>query len=72
MGNNVIQDSNSSYYNMVKIELLPLVTEEPNLILDLGCGTGQLGRKLREMNQGLRTGWCRTLCARSGAGGKVL
>lgn len=51
MGNKLIQDSNSSYYNMVKIELLPLITEKPNLILDVGCGTGQFGRKLREMNR---------------------
>ncbi|MDF0673221.1 MAG: class I SAM-dependent methyltransferase [Nitrospira sp.] len=51
MENKIIQDSNSSYYNMVKIEFLPLITEKPNSILDVGCGTGQFGRKLREMNK---------------------
>lgn len=36
---------------MFKVEFLPLIAERPNIILDMGCGAGQLGRKLREMNK---------------------
>lgn len=51
MEQKVIQDSSSSYYNMVKIEFLPLITEKANSILDIGCGAGQFGRTVREMNR---------------------
>jgi len=51
MENKLIKDGNSDYYNMVKIEFLPLITEKPNSILDIGCGAGQFGRTLREMNK---------------------
>ena len=51
MENKLIQDSNSDYYNMVKVEFLPLIAERPNVILDMGCGAGQFGRRLREVNK---------------------
>lgn len=28
-----------------------MIPEGPNVVLDIGCGTGQLGRVLREMNK---------------------
>ena len=41
----------SNYYKMLKWEFLSLIPEGPNVVLDLGCGAGQLGRVLREMNK---------------------
>jgi 2-polyprenyl-3-methyl-5-hydroxy-6-metoxy-1,4-benzoquinol methylase len=51
MSNEFTKKSEPSYYNMVKGEFLPLIPIGPNVILDLGCGTGQLGRKLNETNK---------------------
>jgi len=51
MENKIFQNSDASYYNMLKSEFLPLIAERPNAILDIGCGSGQMGRKLREMNK---------------------
>lgn len=36
---------------MLKKDFLPLIPEGPNVILDLGCGSGRLGCVLREMNK---------------------
>jgi 2-polyprenyl-3-methyl-5-hydroxy-6-metoxy-1,4-benzoquinol methylase len=45
------KSNNLIYYNRLKREFLPLIPEGPNVILDLGCGTGRLGYQLREMNK---------------------
>lgn len=51
MEHDFFEGGNSIYYNRVKREFLPLIPEGPNVILDLGCGAGQLGRVLRETNK---------------------
>ena len=51
MKNKYFKDSKAKYYNMVKGEFIPLFSVAPNRILDIGCGAGQLGRVLREMNK---------------------
>jgi 2-polyprenyl-3-methyl-5-hydroxy-6-metoxy-1,4-benzoquinol methylase len=51
MTSEVIKETTVGYYNMLKKEFLPLIPEGPNVILDLGCGVGRLGRVLREMNK---------------------
>lgn len=38
---------------MLKKEFLPLIPEGPNVVLDIGCGAGRLGRVLREMNKAI-------------------
>ena len=42
---------NDRYYNMFKPGLASLIPEGPNAIMDLGCGTGLFGRKLKELNK---------------------
>lgn len=51
MENDAFQDTNSRYYNCYKWEITPLIPEGPHSVLDLGCGTGIFGRKLREQNK---------------------
>jgi 2-polyprenyl-3-methyl-5-hydroxy-6-metoxy-1,4-benzoquinol methylase len=40
-----------SYYSREKSRIASLVPEGPNVILDVGCAAGHLGRKLRELNK---------------------
>jgi 2-polyprenyl-3-methyl-5-hydroxy-6-metoxy-1,4-benzoquinol methylase len=51
MENEAFRDRNAPYYNKFKWEIVPLIPEGPNNILDLGCGTGVFGRKLKEQNK---------------------
>lgn len=39
------------YYNFVKSWMISYIPEGPNAILDLGCATGLLGRKLNELKK---------------------
>jgi SAM-dependent methyltransferase len=51
MENKVYDDTTSWYYNLFKPGIAALIPEGPNSILDLGCGTGALGRGLKELNK---------------------
>ncbi len=51
MKNKIWTKKNATYYNSEKTNIHPLIPEGPNNILDLGCATGQLGRKLKELNK---------------------
>jgi len=51
MESDFFKDDKSRYYKMSKKEFLPLIPEGNNVILDLGCGAGQFGRVLRELNK---------------------
>lgn len=44
-------NKNEWYYNVEKSIIYPLIPEGPHKILDLGCGTGRLGKKLLELNK---------------------
>lgn len=48
MQNPAFQDKDSEYYTRDKAWMLPLVKEGPNVILDLGCASGRVGRRLLE------------------------
>ena len=39
-------DKNADYYTREKAWLLPFVEEGPNVVMDLGCGSGRVGRRL--------------------------
>ena len=41
----------TNYYSKLKREFLPVIKEGPNVVLDLGCGTGRMGQALLEMNK---------------------
>jgi len=41
---------NIEYYSRQRLELLALIPKDTSSILDVGCGSGMLGRKLREEN----------------------
>jgi 2-polyprenyl-3-methyl-5-hydroxy-6-metoxy-1,4-benzoquinol methylase len=51
MENNVQNEPVSNYYKMIKPIIIESIPEGPNVILDLGCGAGQLGKVLREENK---------------------
>ena len=51
MENRCHQDADSKYYNFEKPQFLKLIREGPNVVLDLGCGSGQLGKRLIELNR---------------------
>lgn len=51
MENKAFTDKNDNYYNMEKIRIANLVQRGPNKILDIGCASGRLGRRLKEMNK---------------------
>ena len=51
MENPAFTDKDNRYYNIEKSRMVSLIPEGPNVILDLGCATGRLGRKLRELNK---------------------
>lgn len=51
MKNTAFTDKGDCYYNIDKHRTVSLIPQGPNVILDLGCATGQLGRKLRELNK---------------------
>ncbi|HYA42519.1 MAG TPA: class I SAM-dependent methyltransferase [Syntrophobacteraceae bacterium] len=41
-------DASNDYYNIDKPYLWKLIPDGPNVVLDLGCASGLLGRRLRE------------------------
>jgi SAM-dependent methyltransferase len=41
----------ASYYGRERPSIYNRIDEGPNVVLDLGCGMGALGRKLRELNK---------------------
>jgi SAM-dependent methyltransferase len=43
--------ADSQYYNFEKTRFQSLFREGPNVVLDLGCGSGQLGKRLIELNR---------------------
>lgn len=51
MKNPAFDDPNGEYYVQEKGYLLHLIPDGPNVVLDLGCGSGFLGRKLLELNK---------------------
>lgn len=52
MENPFFRDAGDSYYNSAaKNRIVSLIPLGPNVILDLGCAAGRLGRKLRELNK---------------------
>ena len=51
MENKCHQDANMQYYNFEKIRIQGFFSEGPNVVLDLGCGSGQLGKRLIELNR---------------------
>lgn len=51
MENQAFLDTNDKYYNSFKWQITPLIAEGPHIILDLGCGTGVFGRRLKEENK---------------------
>ena len=51
MENRYYQDGDSKYYNIEKTRFHGLIREGPNVVLDLGCGSGQLGKRLIELNK---------------------
>jgi 2-polyprenyl-3-methyl-5-hydroxy-6-metoxy-1,4-benzoquinol methylase len=46
MQNPAFQDKDSEYYTREKSWMVPLVKRGPNVILDLGCASGRLGKRL--------------------------
>lgn len=42
------RDPDSSYYNNLKMWMVDYIPNGPNVILDIGCATGRLGKILRE------------------------
>jgi 2-polyprenyl-3-methyl-5-hydroxy-6-metoxy-1,4-benzoquinol methylase len=46
MQNSNFSDKKSAYYSTVNKFLLPLIPNKPNAIMDVGCGSGQLGHSL--------------------------
>ena len=49
--NQVFLNRRDQYYNSFKWEITPLIPEGPHIILDLGCGTGVFGRRLKEQEK---------------------
>ena len=45
------KDVDSRYYNFEKTRFHNFIREGPNVVLDLGCGSGQLGKRLIELNR---------------------
>ena len=43
--------ADSRYYNIEKTRFQNLIREGPNVVLDLGCGSGQLGKRLIELKR---------------------
>lgn len=48
MQNTAFQQTDSHYYVQWKHWMLPLIQDGPNAVLDLGCASGIMGRKLLE------------------------
>jgi 2-polyprenyl-3-methyl-5-hydroxy-6-metoxy-1,4-benzoquinol methylase len=51
MENKSFVDSHDSYYNLEKTRFVNLVPEGPNVVLDIGCAAGRLGRTLLELRR---------------------
>jgi O-antigen biosynthesis protein len=51
MQNEAQQQTESEYYTRVKPWVLAVIREGPNAVLDLGCASGRLGRKLLEQGK---------------------
>ncbi len=47
-------DEKGAYYNDPKTFLSELVPQGPNVVMDLGCASGRLGRSLLELNKAYR------------------
>jgi 2-polyprenyl-3-methyl-5-hydroxy-6-metoxy-1,4-benzoquinol methylase len=48
MQNTAFVDKDSHYYVRFKWWMLPLIKDGPNIVMDLGCASGVMGRKLLE------------------------
>jgi 2-polyprenyl-3-methyl-5-hydroxy-6-metoxy-1,4-benzoquinol methylase len=46
MENKIFENPNSAYYTQEKRFLFPLIPDGPNIVMDLGCASGSLGRGL--------------------------
>jgi 2-polyprenyl-3-methyl-5-hydroxy-6-metoxy-1,4-benzoquinol methylase len=51
MESTVHKDPTSIYYNMLKSYIIQAIPDGSNVILDLGCASGQLGKELRRMHK---------------------
>lgn len=51
MENYAFKAKDDWYYNMFKPGIASLIPEGPHTVLDLGCGTGVFGRKLKGLNK---------------------
>jgi SAM-dependent methyltransferase len=47
----VHKDPTCIYYNMHKTYMIETIPEGPNVILDIGCASGRLGKELRHVNK---------------------
>lgn len=48
---NHCSNKDADYYNWEKNRIAELISEGANKILDIGCASGRLGKKLRELNK---------------------
>lgn len=51
MENPFYNNKDSWYYNVEKSQIAALIPHGPNVVFDIGCGTGLLGRKLFELKK---------------------
>jgi len=48
MQNTAFQKKDADYYTRFKWWMLPLIKDGPNAVMDLGCASGLMGRRLVE------------------------
>ena len=51
MENQAFINQNDEYYNIEKTSIVDLIPEGPHVVLDLGCATGRVGLRLRDLNK---------------------
>jgi 2-polyprenyl-3-methyl-5-hydroxy-6-metoxy-1,4-benzoquinol methylase len=51
MENIYCKEKDDPYYNFEKARLISLIPQGPNVVLDLGCAAGRVGRRLKEMKK---------------------
>jgi 2-polyprenyl-3-methyl-5-hydroxy-6-metoxy-1,4-benzoquinol methylase len=51
MHNRTFSNQTDEYYNSEKPAIVSLIPEGPNVVLDIGCATGRVGRILRDQNK---------------------
>ena len=51
MQNDNPEQKDPNYYQCLKAWMLPLIQNGPNVVLDMGCATGNMGKKLLEIGK---------------------